>query len=256
LDKEHILPSEIPGASFGYLSGSSSVSDDDLSVLPDRLSLHLASIYLGNFEAYSLVRSPRTANDGLLHLVSFLALPRFVKWLLKTDDPNYKEEEFDNRIPLAVVCDAKPLPWCKVANEESDFKARQRRTMQLLAAKCDLKWRYRGKTVLHIALENGVETTSAMMHALKLGSGVDKQKRYRYTDKNGKEYSLHEYVMEFVDGAQVEKKALVNCLNKGGLDAKPKVKRDVGARRTRSMAVLGHKKVVDRRLSSLDLAGT
>ena len=187
LDKEHILPSDIPGISFGHMSSFSSASDDEIADLPHRLSLYWASIYLGNFDAFSLVRGARTPDDGLLHTVSFLALLKFVKRLLETDDPNYKEEEFDNRILLAVACDAKPLPWCKVVNEESDFKARHKWTMQLLAAKSDLKWHYRRKTVLHIALENGVETTTAMVQALKLASGVNKQKRFRYTDKNDKE---------------------------------------------------------------------
>jgi hypothetical protein len=58
-----------------------------------------------------------------------------------------------------------------------------------------------------------------------------------------------------VDGELVEQKSPINSPSKGGLDAKSKAKREAGGRRTRSMAVLGHKKVVDRRLSSVDPAG-
>lgn len=217
LDKNRILFYEIPGSSFGYLADPN-ISNEDLGLVPDKLSLPLASLYLGNFDAFRRVNSRNTPNDGTLHTAAALALPKFVKWLLKTDDPNFKEEEFDQRIPLAVVCDAKPLSWCKIANKESDFRTRQKATMQLLAPGSSPKWRHRGKTVLHIALENGVETTSAMIEALNVGSDRDKHKKYRYTDKEGKHYSPHDYIMEFLDGTEAEKGALINCLVKGGFE--------------------------------------
>lgn len=219
LDKEQILAHEIPGRSFGHLGDFSGVPDEEVTELPERMSLHWASLYLGNFNAFKLVHNRRTPDDGLLHTVALFALPKFVKWLLKTDNANYREEEFDFRIPLAVVCEAKPLPWCKVANEEADFVKRQGMTMQLLAAKTSLDWRHRGRTVMHIALENGIETTHAMIEALKASPDKNKQKKYRYTDREGKKYSLCEYVEEFVDGNEAEKKALVNCLVEGGYGA-------------------------------------
>lgn len=217
-DKDRILSYEIPKSSFGYLAAYPNLSKGDLGVLPARLSLQNASLFLGNFHAFRCVNTRRGPNDGTLHTAAFLALPKFVQWLLKTDDANFKGEEFDQLIPLAVVCAAKPLSWCRIANEEADFRTRQKQTMQFLAQRSSPKWRHRGKTVLHIALEDGVESTVAAIEALKIGADLEKHKKYRYTDKEGKHYSPHEYIKEFVEANDGLKKDLIMCLYKGGFE--------------------------------------
>ena len=221
MEKQQILSHEIPRASFAHLLKPLNPTEDAIEDLPEHLSLHWASLYLGNFKAFQLVHNPREPDDGLLHTVALFALPEFVKWLLKTDDANYQEEEFDLRIPLAVVCEAKPLPWCKVANEEANFRTRQKEVIQLLVPKTDLNWRFRGKTVLHIALENGLETTKAMVQALKYEDNKENREKYQYTDKEGKKYPPVEYVREFVDASWLDRKALIDCLEKE-LSAMPK----------------------------------
>jgi len=224
LDRDRILLQDIPGSSFSCLSTHSNgcpKSGSDLSSsIPGSLSLPLAALYLGNFEAFRLLHGggQPAPNDGTLHLAAFLALPRFVAWLLQTHhDPDFQEEEFDHRIPLALACEVKPLPWCKIANEEADFGTRQRATMALLAPRTSPLWRSKGKTVLHIALENGVQATEAMLEALMAASRDDDDdpemyEEHVYIDKQGKSYLPHRYVAELLDVGAAEKAALIACL--------------------------------------------
>lgn len=214
-----VMSYEVRGTSIGHLG----VSDGtfNLEDIPDRLSLSMASLYLGNLDAFRLMDGGHSPNDGTLHTAALLALPRFVELLLETHDPNFREEEFDHMIPLALACHAKPMPWCKIANEESDFRTRQRETMRLLAATTSPGWRHRGKTVFHIALEHGVGTTKAMIEALKIHQDPERHEKYLYTDRGGKQYLPHEYVMEFVSGTETEKETLISCIAKVGFVPPP-----------------------------------
>jgi ankyrin repeat protein len=220
LDKNGVLSYEIPGRSFEHLAISPAVSDPSSSDFTGRLPLHLAALFLGNFDAFRLVGGSRFPNDGLLHNAAFFALPEFVEWCLRTDDPNARDENFDGRIPLAVACDAKHMPCCKIGNER-DFRTRQRETMEKLAPRSDLKYREKHKTILHIALHSGPETTAAMLDALNVVSDSNKHTEYRYTDQEGRQYSPREYVMEIMGCEPEQKEALVACLSKAGFDAVP-----------------------------------
>ena len=217
LDRDRVLDYKVPGSSLGYLGAHPGSIDTTSSFLDasDELTLCEASVYLGNFEAFRILKSPDTANDGTLHLAALMALPKFVTWLLHTHDPNQKAEEYDMMIPLAVVCESKPHSWCKVANEELDWKSRQKETMRLLAPKTSPAWRYRNKTVLHIALENGLNATEGMLEALDLLHDTNRDEKYSYVDKDGIRYSPHQYVMKFLDADDQEKNALIACLNGG-----------------------------------------
>lgn len=211
----------IPGPSFGYLGAYPNVLKSGLSLfnVADELPLRLASLYLGNFDAFRLMKCGETPNDGMLHSAALMALPKFVNWLLDVHDPNHKAEEFENMIPLALVCASTPQPWCKIANEESDWRTRQKETMQLLAPRTSPKWRYRNKTVLHIALDHGLETTKAMVETLDIRHDPEIDEKYIYMDKDGIEYSPDQYVMKFLDDDE-EQKALILCLIEVGMKSR------------------------------------
>jgi hypothetical protein len=214
LDRDRISDYVIPGSSFGPLGVYPKVfkTDSDLLDAADELPLREASLYLGNFEAFRLITREMTPNDGMLHLAALMALPKFVKWLLKIHDPNHKAEEFDNMVPLACVCASKPHPWCKIANEESDWKTRQKETIRLLVPRTSPKWRYRNMTILHWAMENGLDTAKAMIEALDIRHDPERDEKYLYMDRDGIEYSPQQYVMKVWVADEKEKKALITSL--------------------------------------------
>ena len=218
LDRDQVLNYKVPGSSLGYLGAHPASFETTSSFLDasDELTLCEASVYLGNFEAFRILNPPGMANDGMLHLAALMALPKSVTWLLPTHDAKHKAEEFDMMIPLAVVCESKPHSWCKVPNEELDWKSRQKETMRLLAPRTSPEWRYRGKTVLHIALENGLNATEGTVEALDILHDANRDEKYSYVDKDGIRYSPHEYVMKFLDVEYQEKNALIACLKNGG----------------------------------------
>lgn len=214
LDRDGILSYLVPGSSFSYLSAYPKLSENELSL--SELPLDLAALYLGNLDAFHLMGCGELPNDGTLHSAALLALPEFVEWLLYTHDPNFKHEEFDKMTPLALACASEPQPWCKIANEESDWKTRQKKTMKLLAPKTNLGWRSRGKTVLHIALENGPEATEAIIEALDVSHDPKRDEKYLYVDREGIEYSPDQYVKRVMDAEHAEKDTLINYLLKTG----------------------------------------
>ena len=219
LDRGEMSRYVIPGSSFGPLAVWPETFKEESGLLDasEELSLPLAAIYLGNFEAFCLLASEMMPNDGMLHLTAFLALPKFVKHLLRTHDPDQKAEEFDNMVPLACVCASKPQLWCRIANEESDWKDRQKETMRLLASVTSSKWRYRNMTILHYAMENGLETAKAMVEALNIRYDPDRDEKYLYVDRDGFEYSPQQYVLKVWHAEADEKKDMVTCLEDAGL---------------------------------------
>jgi hypothetical protein len=214
-DKDRISDYVIPGSSFGPLAMSPKQFKQDTDLLSgaDELPLREASLYLGNFEAFRALGIPTTPNDGMLHLAALLALPKFVAFLLaESHDANHKAEEFDNMIPLACACASKFQQWCKIANEEWDWKKRQKRTMSLLADTTRPEWRYRKMTILHYALQNGLETTEALVEVLKVRDDPEKDDKYLYQDRDGVEYSPQQYVTRVLDVDEEEKDTLLACL--------------------------------------------
>ncbi|KIX06616.1 uncharacterized protein Z518_04592 [Rhinocladiella mackenziei CBS 650.93] len=214
LDRDRISDYVIPGSSFGPLAMSPRAfkGDSDFLSDTDEIPLREASIFLGNFEAFRLITAEMTPNDGTLHLAALLALPKFVTWLLKTHDPNHKAEEYDNMVPLACVCESKPHYWCKIANEESDWRNRQKDTMHLLAGVTSPKWRYRNMTILHFAMEKGLETAKAMIEALDIRHDPERDEKYLYVDRDGIEYSPQQYALKIWDADSKDKKTLIACL--------------------------------------------
>jgi hypothetical protein len=222
LDRAQILEYSIPGSSFGPLAMYPQVFKKDSDFLDPAADLPLreASLYLGNFEAFRLIARDTTPDDGMLHLAALLALPRFVQWLLNNHDPNHKAEEYDNMVPLACVCASTSQPWCKIANEESDWKNRQKDTMHLLAGVTSPKWRYRNMTILHWAMENGLETAKAMVKALDIRHDPERDEKYLYMDRDGIEYSPQQYAMKVWDADDKEKEAFIACLEAATLKSR------------------------------------
>ncbi|KEQ86976.1 hypothetical protein M438DRAFT_268254 [Aureobasidium pullulans EXF-150] len=202
-----VLSYEIPFPSFAHLGAYPKPFTPDIGT--PKLNLRLASIYLGNFAAFRLMDTGSPADDGTLHTAALLALPKFVKSLLKTHDADFKEEMFDHRVPLAIVCRTQPQPWCKVANAEADFRTRVKETMRLLAPVTDLSWRYREQTVLHIAMENGITRTKDLVEILRIRNDLGNDEMWAYKDKDGKKYLPHEYVAEFMSDHKDREKLLV-----------------------------------------------
>jgi hypothetical protein len=196
---------EVPTSTLGRLAGESNMEDEKSSNVP----LATAALLLGNSEAFRLLSRDREPNDGSLHIAAMLALPSVVEWLLETDDPNMESEEYDFWTPLALACVAKPSPTCIVANAEADVKYRQWQCMRLLAPITCSEWRdHARRTVLHIALESGVDAARAMLKALKYRHDTERLTKYTYVDKDNNSYTPEEYVIEFVDDP-VEKEALL-----------------------------------------------
>ncbi|KAG4432294.1 hypothetical protein IFR05_012223 [Cadophora sp. M221] len=213
-DRDGVSEYMIPGSSFVPLSMHPETvnKDADQPQTQAELPLQLASLYLGNFEAFQLIASEITPNDSTLHLAAVLALPKFVNWLLESHDPNHQVEEFDNMTPLALVCASKPDPCCKIANQEAGWRDRQEETMHLLANVTDSKWRYRHMTILHWSMDNGLETAKAIVKALDITHDPQKDKKYLYTDRDGVKYTPEEYITKLWDASDADKKALITCL--------------------------------------------
>ncbi|KAJ4323820.1 hypothetical protein N0V84_004166 [Fusarium piperis] len=212
--------STVSGSDFSKIASYPKKPKDQFQALfeeEDEISPREAALFLGNLDAFKLLEGEGNPDDGTLHLASLLALPDFVTWLLETHDANYEEENFGFMVPLALACFSKPFPWCKIANEESDWNLRLRETMKILIDKTRKTWRYREKLVLHIALENGPEVTKAMLEALDIRHEADKDKTYLYTDRTGLHYSPCEYVEEFIEVGDKQKKKLLKCLTGQGL---------------------------------------
>ena len=187
----------------------------------DDLPLRVASLYLGYFEAFRLITRDNTPNDGMLHLAALLALPKFVKWLLQTHDPNHKAEEYDNMVPLACVCASTAHPWSKIANEESDWQSRQRDTMHLLAGVTNSEWRNnRNMTILHWAMEHGPKVAKAMVTALDIRNDSKRDEKYLYKDRDGIEYSPQKYVEKVLKPDEEEKKELISCFEAATLKSR------------------------------------
>lgn len=222
LDRDQIVDYVIPGSSFGPLAAYPEMFNKDSALLDpaQEYSISTASLFLGNFEAFCLMTPELTPNDGTLHLAALLALPKFVKWLLGTHEPDYKAEEFDNMVPLACACGSRPQPWCKIANEESDWMTRQKETMQLLAPRTSPEWRLRNMTILHWAMDNGLDTAKAMIEALEIYNDAEKDDKYLYEDRDGIEYSPQQYVMKDLGAGTMEKTALIKCLHSTGLKSR------------------------------------
>lgn len=175
----------------------------------ERVDLQQASTFLGNLESYKLLAPEQVPNDGTLHFAALLALPRFVEWLLPMHDPNFKHSDYDQMIPLAIACQSSAQPYTKIADQEAKFRRRRKDTIRLLAAKTDIKWRYRGKTVLHVAMEQGLDVTKELAEALDLHRDRERDNKYLYRDKDGVEYSPDQWaILKMEVGTSQYKKEL------------------------------------------------
>lgn len=217
IDREMIADYRVPASTPASLAGVGKDEEADIG----SQNLRIAALYLGNFDAFKLLNIGDLADEGLLHLTALLALPRFVERLLRTHDPNQPQEEYDNYILLAVAIESTtPSSWCKIANEEADFFARRKKTIEILARQTDLTWRHRGRTVVHFALEQGPEMTMMLLDALDLRDDPQRYEKLKYTDKAGRVCQPHEYVAELMKEERMSKEnglATLGCLKMANL---------------------------------------
>jgi hypothetical protein len=215
--RDEIQKASIPGRSFSHLSQKPK-TPDPTDMMDRELSLSDAALYLGNLRAYRSMGCGKDANNGSLHTAAFLALPEFVRWLLQWHSPDFELEEFGMMIPLVVACRSKARPWCRVANAEGTFEERRLKTMQLLARKTDLSWRNRRKTVLHFALDAGLDPLKAFLEALDVAHDPQRNERYLYTDREGIVYSPSCYLRYLLDpdDENPESKKMVRILQNTG----------------------------------------
>lgn len=202
---------------FCYLAAYPCTDKKELNLLDDanELRLRVASVYTGNFDAFVCMQFENVANDGMLHFASMFALPKFVEWLIsKKHDPNLAVAEMGPMIPLSILCTSQPMPWCRIANKESDWPARQKQTMKILCQKTNLTWRYSNKTVLHFAFEGGPVATKAMVECLDLANypSPPKNEDFLYVDRDGIHFSPDQYVKRVLKASAADTEALLNIL--------------------------------------------
>jgi len=75
-------------------------------------------------------------------------------------------------------------------------------------------------TILHWAMENGLETAKAMVEALDIRYDLERDEKYLYVDRDGIEYSPQQYVLKVWHAEANEKKDLVACLEDVGLESR------------------------------------
>lgn len=67
-------------------------------------------------------------------------------------------------------------------------------------------------TILHWAMENGLDTAKAIIEALDIRHDPERNDKYLYMDRDGIEYSPQQYVMKLLGADEKEKKALITSL--------------------------------------------
>ncbi|KAH8165271.1 hypothetical protein CIB48_g2974 [Xylaria polymorpha] len=89
------------GTRFGYLAAYPEMYDERLSPSDGEINLRQASVFVGNFKAYSAMKIKETVDEGNLHLAAQLALPLFVQWFLRpySDNPNRPDDNYECLTP-------------------------------------------------------------------------------------------------------------------------------------------------------------
>ncbi|KAI1135612.1 hypothetical protein F5Y05DRAFT_393950 [Hypoxylon sp. FL0543] len=222
LDRGRVMSQKMLGTDFGYLAAHPTRFEERLSPSSGEIFLREASICIGNFDAYQvLLNGEETPNDGGLHFAAYLALPKFVQWFLKSDDANRGHENYVDMIPLAVACQSKPMPWCKIANMEGHWTVRLKMTMQLLAPMTDFSlFGLSCKTPLHIAIETGPNMTEILIDSVKIYKDKQRNERYLCKDNAGLFYSPDQWVTRVLAVDAAEKPALLKSLKGAKLQSR------------------------------------
>ncbi|KAJ2984408.1 hypothetical protein NUW58_g6074 [Xylaria curta] len=225
LDKTRVLKSKMLGTTFGYLAAYPKMYDEKLSPSDGEINLGQASVFVGNFKAYEAMNIEETVDEGSLHSAAQLALPLFVQWFLRpnSDNPNRPDDKYDCLTPLALaVASPQPMPWCKIADQENDWKVRMRQTIALLAwdPRTDLAWRHGALTVLHYAIGSGPWMTEALIQILDIKNKPRRHDMFLYEDNDGLFYSPDEYVKRLLKIEKKQEKALLTSLNLGEFDSR------------------------------------
>lgn len=230
IDRPQVLKSKMLGTNFGHLAAYPDVHGNEPSPGEGAITLAQASVFVGGFEAYRAMDIHETPNDGNLHLAAQLALPLFVQWFLRdgSDDPSRGNTQFDCLTPLAAaVMSPRPMPWCRIANQESDWKVRMEQTIRLLYRdrRTDLRWNNGGLTVLHYAMKSGPWMVETLIRALDIKNEAQRNEIFLYKDNDGLLYSPCEYAQRVLKEDQTQKDLLLESLSLG--EFTPRFYRDV-----------------------------
>ncbi|GIZ45567.1 hypothetical protein CKM354_000872700 [Cercospora kikuchii] len=207
------LEPHVPASVLACLGAEpGSASKDPINEI-GALTLCQASVYVGNIDSYELLASYSVPDEDDLHLAAWLALPKFVEKFLKDHDPELESEAYGNYTPLAVALETDSgQSYCKVADAEASFEDRRKRTIDLLAKKSNLAWRYRQKTYVHIAFAIGPGTTKILLDALDIKTASSRFSMLVYEDKAGRRYTPFEYINELMNLQPSERDELMRCL--------------------------------------------
>lgn len=137
------------------------------------------------------------ANDGSLHEAARLLELGAVAMLLEQDhDPDYSSDLHDGRTALGELCSQAIL-------ESGHDVAAANKTMRLLIEACaDLTFRAKGKTVLHLALENRrpIEITRALLRFPEVYKDIRSDaETFLYQDSAGRYMSPDVYLHQCID---------------------------------------------------------
>jgi ankyrin repeat protein len=213
IDKDHVLDYTISGPQFSYLAAYP--KSHGIGVDTD-LHLDIASLYLGNLDAFLLLGGGEHPDDESLHFAALFALPDFVDYLLDHHDANYRSKKFDGYIPMAMACMAQDNPWSKFANEQGSLRTRQKETIDLLKPVTKFDWSAHRETLLHVALAQGVEVTDMMIEALDIAKDPERDEAYLYLDKEGVWYSPQQWLLRIRPETK-DKQRLIKRLDKAGM---------------------------------------
>ncbi|KAJ8131549.1 hypothetical protein O1611_g2075 [Lasiodiplodia mahajangana] len=213
------------GTRFGYVAAYPKKYDERWSPSDGEISLVQASVFAGNYEAYQAMGIDETVNEGNLHLAAQLALPLFVQWFLRpnADDPSRADDRFDCMTPLAVaVASPQPMPWCKIAEQENEWKVRRKQTIALLSQdpRTDISWRHGARTVLHYAIDSGPWMVEALIQALDIKNEQSRNDMFLYADEDGLFYSPDQYVERLLTLDREQKALLLASLRLGNFQSR------------------------------------
>ena len=168
----------------------------------------------GDFKMVQLlVSADADIDDGSLHEAARYLHTDVVKFLMSHGHhAEYPCEDHEGRIPLAELCLLAQV-------DGPDSESRLRETMKPLFKVLDTTWTMKGKSILHLALDNKMNTyevTRAVLHFEQIWKGASSGDTFLYQDRNGIMYSPTKYVEYLYEGTNAMKASLIQLLeNKG-----------------------------------------
>lgn len=159
---------------------------------------------------YFLTENRAHTNDGSLHEAARICQDGIVSLLLEGGhDPDYASPLHGGRTPLGELCFSAILgSGTQAAQAFATIKL-------LIHSPTDLALRVKGKTVLHLALENDqpVEVTNALLRFPEIYKDIrDDSEMFLFEDSHGISMSPDRYVTEYCSCSDTLKRMLISLL--------------------------------------------